>query len=119
MSKTFEVEMPPKSFNEGWGVYFDAIWDEDSDKVSEIIGGIVRIDKDHVEMFGSIPCVLDENGTGRPIENFKELEPLGVDDTHDFRDRFFEFEEDAKEHLKDTMDRWKHPQVWESFVTFG
>lgn len=117
MSKTFEVEMPPETFTEGWGVYFDGIWEEDS-RLHDVTGGIVRIDKAHVEMFGKVPCVLDENGVGRPISNFRVLEPLRVDDTHDFRDRFFEYEGDAKEHLKDTMDRWVKPQPWESFVTF-
>lgn len=40
------------------------------------------------------------------------------DDTHDFRSRLFETKEAAEKHVKYTMDRWEHPEVWESFVRF-
>lgn len=45
------------------------------------------------------------------------LIPILVDgDTHDLRDRWFPTEDEAKEHLEYTLDRWHHPAIWECFV---
>ena len=115
----FHVSVPKKyTFREGWGVYFDGIYD-DEERITEVHGGIVRITEHRIEVMGGVPCVQDENGTYRPVENFRELEGLGVDDTHDFRDRWFQYKHEAQEHLDDTLRRFKNPQPWESFVTFS
>lgn len=37
-------------------------------------------------------------------------------DTHDFRERLFTKESDAREHAEWTVSRFKNPQPWESFI---
>lgn len=113
------------TFTEGWGVSINAIWsggDEDGPEyVSDIDVAVVRITADTVEVIGEVPCVkLDptspNNRTWVPVANFKVEAARQYDDTHDLRDRWFATEEQAKHHANYTLQRWRNPRPWESFV---
>lgn len=74
--------------------------------------------------------VQDVDGIATKItrKNYPELgvEGLSVDshtgekydDTHDFRTRIFNTKKEALEHLEYTLNRFKNPQPWESFIKY-
>lgn len=103
---------------EGWGVYFIPVWTgEEDERIVDVDAGIVRIAPDTITLRGGVLCVKAEDGDIYfPVENFRELKDLWEDDTHDLRDRWFATEQEAQEHLEYSLNRWRHPQPWESFV---
>ena len=123
----------PRTFREGWGVWFAPIWREDeggypTDSIADLDSGIVRISPDKVQVINGTPVVdimagamvgLDDDDSP-PVymkaKSFRELDDLNVSDTHDLRDRWFATEAEALSHLGNTLDRWQHPKPWESFV---
>lgn len=90
---------------------------EDDERVADVDAGIVRITSDTITFRGGALCVNAEDvDICFPVENFRELEDLWEDDTHDLRDRWFATEQEARDHLEYTLDRWRRPEPWESFV---
>jgi len=71
------------------------------------------------EVDPSITKVTEKNYLGLDVigkdENLN-VKGLFGDDTHDLRPRLFKTLKEAKEHEKYTLDRFKNPQPWESFV---
>lgn len=108
------------SRKEGYGVYFIPIWDGDDDnRIADVVGGIVRIAPDTITIVAGEPCVEAEDNFYIPATEFRELEDLPYDDTHDLRGRWFASEEEAREHLEYTLRRFRNPLPWESFVELG
>lgn len=105
----------PRTFQQGWGVSFIPIWDDD-DFVSDIDSTVVEITESAVELIGGEPCVKLGPDTYVPVENFLTEVSGGHDDTHDLRDRWFATEREAREHETYTMKRYRNPQIWESFI---
>lgn len=101
---------------EGWGVLFDPIYTEE-DRITDIEPHLFEINRNRVKISGNIPCVESVEGVAiAPIDLFKDLEDLWEDDTHDFRPRWFKTKEEAEKHITYTVNRWKHPKPWESFI---
>lgn len=65
------------------------------------------------DVWGEVVAVYPE---AHNVGQFPILEDLTEDDTHDFRSRLFDTQEEAEEHLAHTLRRWAHPSPWESFV---
>lgn len=118
----FTVTVPRTyTFETGWGVWFLAVYDYDEETdteggITDVDGGVVRIEASAVQIIGGSPCVLIGRRMYVPVENFERIEDETNGDTHDLRSRFFESEDDAREHLDYTLKRWANPQPWESFV---
>jgi hypothetical protein len=125
--ENFTVQVP-QEVDAGYGVWFELVFDFD-DSLSEVDGAVYRIAPDTVEVFAGALCVVDRSGPtgyghgrnafGIPVENFARLEDLNTDDTHDFRTRLFDTEQDAREHLEYTLERWKNPEPWCNFIETG
>lgn len=118
MNRTFTLQTD-KTYKAGWGVCITPIWDGFDgvgEHVADIDVQIVKIAPETVTLCGGVWCVrITQNGFV-PIDNFKDLDELDTDDTHDLRDRWFATRKDAAEHARYTENRWKHPQPWESFI---
>lgn len=88
-----------------WLVTFDAIWDIDEETgrewIAEVEGDAVKVTADRLDTDG---MSLETNTSDQ------------YDDTHDFRPRLFRTAREAREHLAYTLNRFKNPQPWESFV---
>lgn len=107
----------PKVYREGYGVAFVPVWDEDTEQVSDVISVVVEISPRTVWTIEGMACVADADGCMYPVDNFRELDDdLDVDDTHDLRDRWFATEDEARDHERDTMARYRNPLPWESFL---
>jgi hypothetical protein len=140
---TFELETTHTiTVREGWGVDVMAIWagaDEpihssetevddtyseiqmdEPTYISEIQVAVVHITPAACKLVGGVWCVDTGDGSSWvPVENFRELEDLPQDDTHDLRTRWFATEREAIEHADTVKARWAHPAPWESFVELG
>ncbi len=121
MAKEFTVtRIRTITLKEGYGVWFIPVYaGEDSpnpDAVVDVDAAIVRISPDTIVMLHGEPCIPIGNNCFIPAATFQEREELACDDTHDLRNRWFETEQEAREHMEYTLRRWKHPQPWESFV---
>ena len=119
--KEFQIEVRKVvTLKEGYGTYFIPIWSsEDEDRIADVAGGVVRIAPDTVTVIGGEACVKAEDDLYIPVTEFRELEDLPYDDTHDLRNRWFASEEEAREHLEYTLSRFQNPLPWESFVEVG
>jgi hypothetical protein len=116
---TYSIE---RKYREGWGVEIVAIWAGESDepecdRISDIDVIVVRIHPDNGRTVGGVYCMAAGDNFYVPVENFRQLDDLSQDDTHDLRTRWFATEEGARAHAKFTEERWANPSPWESFVT--
>ena len=105
-------------------VEFTAIWgsrcscephtddclDHGTEYVADIEPSITRVTEKNYENGTFQTNVINKDETLN--DDFKH------DDTHDLRPRLFKKKRDALEHTRFTMDRFKNPQPWESFVEF-
>ena len=108
-------------YREGWGVAICPIWASDDDgepldAVADIEVSVVRLGPTTERIVGGAICAEAWPGLYVPMENFKRLEDLRHDDTHDLRDRWFATETEARDHAAHTQRRWERPQPWESFI---
>jgi len=90
-----------------WLVQFFLCWNSDEDG-----GGVHDVDEVVVSKIterdvGFADYTLETNADSRY-----------VDDTHDFRDRIFETEEDARAHAEEVLKAWRSPNPWQVFVRF-
>lgn len=122
MGETFTVTIPRTyTFETGWGVWLSAVYDFDEETnteggIADVDGGVVRIEASAVEIIGGAPCVLIGSRMYWPVQNFERIEDQANGDEHDLRSRFFETEDQARDHLSYTLKRWANPSPWESFV---
>lgn len=104
-------------YEEGWGVSINPIYDEETNSVVSIDVEVFAIFPENIVVVGEIPCIKSPSSDYYvPVDNFKHLDDLPYDDHHDLRTRWFATHEEAQQHCKDTIQRWKHPLPWESFV---
>ena len=115
------VEEHEISVHNGWGVSITPVWDEDEESVHDIDVNVVEIRQDAVRIIGAVPCVVIDEAfrTYVPVENFRKVPDLSVDDTHDLRTRWFATEREAREHAASVEDRWRNPEPWCAFVALG
>jgi len=101
-----------------WGVCITPIWDDDDEptRVVDIECSIVKIAPSEVHLMGNEPCLKIADNSYMPISNFHKYEPCHNGDTHDLRQYMFDTRKEAQEHLDYTLNKWQHPQVWESFI---
>lgn len=124
MGQEFEVTVTiPRTytFETGWGVWISPVWEfneqaGEAEGVADIDAGVVRIDQAAVEIIGGAPSVAIGDRMYWPIENFEAEVRMANGDQHDLRSRFFETEDEAREHLAYTLAKWANPQPWESFI---
>lgn len=114
-------------YKPGFGVFFEPIYQEEDwgEKITDIVPYMVEIIPENIVDISGVACVPvnteEERKEDRffvPIANFKDVPDLTEDDTHDFRSRWFATNKEAVEHIEYTMKRYRHPQVWESFIRF-
>ena len=120
---TFEIRYDKLiKIEEGWGVLFDPTYSEsdENDRVVDITPYLFEINRNTVKIYGNVPCVESVKGISiAPVDLFKNLKDLDVDDTHDFRPRWFKNKADAVDYITYTVNRWNNPEPWESFVEMG
>lgn len=113
---------------EGWGVIWMPVWEGGEDmpsRIAEIYPYYGRIYPDTIEYRGGVPGIMCTSPTDEadqifvPADSFEKVGDLTEDDTHDFRSRWFATEEEAKDHITFTLNRFNHPSPWESFVRFN
>ena len=108
------------TFREGWGVAVIPLWsfrDEDNETISDLDVEVVPIREDLVIVSYGTPCVPSSTPKMLyPIANFRELDDLWQDDSHDARDRWFATEQEAREHAESVIKSWENPNPWQSFV---
>jgi hypothetical protein len=111
----------PSPYREGWGVCIVPMWsgEDEPEHVSDIEVEVVRLGPTTEVIVAGALCVQVWPNAYVPMENFQPLDDLTVDDTHDLRLRWFARETDARAHAEYTLQRWKNPQPWESFVEVG
>lgn len=121
-------------YRPGFGTVFEGVWQEEDwgEKLADVVPYLVEINPETVKDISGVAAVpiygddLAVNNLGElgqvifwvPVENFKDVPELWQDDTHDFRTRWFSTKEEAEKHIEYTMKRYRHPQPWESFITF-
>ena len=110
-----------RTYREGWGVSVCPIWageDEnpECDRIAEIEVFVIRLHPDNGRLVGSAYCMQQGDSPNVPVENFRPLDDLRTDDTHDLRDRWFATEDEARAHARYTAARWANPSPWESFI---
>lgn len=124
MGHEFEVTVTiPRTytFETGWGVWLSPVyeWNDDTNSgegICDVDGGVVRIDPAAVQIVGGIPCLAIGDRMFWPVENFEHIDDHANDDEHDLRSRFFETEDEARDHLAYTLTRFANPSPWESFI---
>lgn len=116
----FIVDVPIK-VTSGWGVVFLPSWEgeEESEQLADVESAVVRVARETVVVTSGGRLCVDTDFGLLPAEEIVEREDLAQDDTHDFRPRLFPTEAEAVAHRDYTMDRWRNPCVWESFVVFS
>jgi len=96
-----------------WLVSFDRIWDINEETGHERISDIEPMELKRVTSKSYLS--LCEDVVNKDINwNTDHVN----DDTHDFRPRLFKTKKEALEHIKYTVNRFKNPQPWESFIKF-
>lgn len=117
---------------EGWGVNIDPIWDEKAvlnpetgevdaseEFVSDLVITVTEIRESLVIDLQGTPVIKIGNDQYVSVEDFKDFADIEYDDTHDLRDRWFPTKEAAQAHADYTLNRFRNPQPWESFVMMG
>ena len=96
----------------------DAIYDDESERVSDIEVYIVEISPENARIIGGVACVFvgQNHNYGCPIENFLDVPDLTEDDTHDLRSRWFATREEAEGHAEAVKELWARPNPWTAFV---
>ena len=117
----FKITIPHTyTFKEGWGVFVEPEYSGEDDRlgprVTDIHVEVVRIDKEHVEVIGGLPCVWTSLDIGVPVKSFLDVLDLTEDDTHDLRCRYFATKSAAEEGATTVKDLWEHPNPWTAFV---
>lgn len=109
-------------FESGYGVAFIPIWEgeDEPERIVDVDAEIVEISLDNIENLNGVPHLKGGRNLNchmyYSVNHFPELENLWEGDTHDLRDRWFATKEEAEEHMNFTLERFQHPQPWESFV---
>lgn len=80
--------------------------DNEPNRISEIDPVIIRVTEKNYDTFSV--DVRDRDVTWN--------DDYVSGDTHDIRPRLFATLKQAKDHASYTLERWKNPQPWESFV---
>lgn len=78
--------------------------DNEPDRVSDVDASVTRVTRSNYLKFDVIGRDLDWNTSD------------SYDDTHDLRPRLFATKREAEEHVKATIDKFKNPMPWQSFV---
>lgn len=119
---TFELTITRTiTIQEGWGVDVVPIWagEDEPEGITDIEVSVVRIDRAACHEVAGAWCVAAADKYWVPVENFKDLEDLQTDDTHDLRGRWFATKREAVEHADTVKARWRNPAPWECFVELG
>lgn len=123
MTREFTVSITRDyTFREGWGVYVEPLWaidEDDNESIAEITVEVLPIRESDVVVVGGAACLRLGQDAYVPVDNFERLGGPGeveYGDTHDLRSRYFETEQEARDHAEFTEQRFRHPQPWESFI---
>ncbi|MGH8009584.1 MAG: hypothetical protein ACREQ3_21550, partial [Candidatus Binatia bacterium] len=102
----------------GWSVIFTPVWDlDDADNVVDVSSTVVPVNLETVHIICGTPYVHLENEDCCPLSNLWPDEPDEcAPDTHDLRSLWFATKEEAENHERYTMNRYRNPQPWESFI---
>lgn len=76
--------------------------------IAEVDSEVTKVTKENYTTLAGIEGMTLETNTGDKY-----------DDTHDLRPRLFKTKAEAEKHRKYTLNRFKNPQPWESFVKYA
>jgi hypothetical protein len=118
-SETFTVAVTTEvTITRGWAAWFMPLYDDD-DTIATVEAGVAEVTESTVRVLPSgVPCVQPEGESWwlPCAASDWATDELAHDDTHDLRNRIFPTRAAAEEHVRAVLDRWEHPQPWESFV---